>query len=50
MKLAVKCVKAHDLCDGFGQCLYCELVWPPRDEDTGKFVSYKEYQDGETPR
>lgn len=34
----VKCVNAHDRCDG-GPCPYCEPVFPLRDDKTGKFVS-----------
>ena len=45
--LAVRCVNAHDRCDG-GPCPYCETVMPPRDANTGRFVSPPPPTVGET--
>lgn len=39
-KLETECVNAHDMCyeTQFG-CPYCEVKQPPRDAETGRFVS-----------
>ncbi len=48
MTLMVECVNAHDRCGyAIEPCPYCEVSWPPKDSDTGKFVKYKEQDDGE---
>lgn len=47
-KLIVKCVNAHDRCEGTISCPYCEPVFPLRTED-GRFAKVK-YDETETSK
>ncbi len=46
-KLMVKCVNAHDFCDGMFDCPLCEAVFPFRWED-GRFAGLSNSQPAHT--
>ena len=47
--LMLKCVNAHDRCEGSQPCPWCEPVMPLRDED-GKFASLRPDRFSSEPR
>jgi len=39
--LMLECGRMHEDCPGTCPCSLCDIMWPPRDDFTGKFVSWE---------